>query len=62
MHAGFWWGNLRGRGHLEDPDVDGMENIKKDLQDVGWVVWSGLMWMWDRCWAAVNAVMNRRFS
>jgi len=20
---GFWWGNLRERGHLEDPGVDG---------------------------------------
>jgi len=23
MYREFWWGNLRGRGHLEDPDVDG---------------------------------------
>ena len=23
MYAGFWWGNLRERDHLEDPDVDG---------------------------------------
>jgi hypothetical protein len=22
-YTGFWWGNLRERGHLEDPDVDG---------------------------------------
>jgi hypothetical protein len=21
--TGFWWGNLRERDHLEDPDVDG---------------------------------------
>jgi hypothetical protein len=20
---GFWWGNLRGKDHLEDPGVDG---------------------------------------
>jgi hypothetical protein len=23
VRIGFWWGNLRGRDHLEDPDVDG---------------------------------------
>jgi hypothetical protein len=23
VHTGFWWGNLRGRDHLEDPGIDG---------------------------------------
>ena len=23
VHAAFWWGNVRERGHLEDPGVDG---------------------------------------
>jgi hypothetical protein len=23
VYAGFWWENLRKRGHLEDPGVDG---------------------------------------
>jgi len=22
VHTGFWWGNLRERGHLENPGVD----------------------------------------
>jgi len=22
MHAGFWWGNLKGRGHTKDLSVD----------------------------------------
>jgi hypothetical protein len=22
-YTGFWWGNLRGRYHLEDPGIDG---------------------------------------
>jgi hypothetical protein len=24
VHTGFWWGNLREKGHLEDPGVYGM--------------------------------------
>jgi len=23
VFTGFWWGNLRGRDSLEDPDIDG---------------------------------------
>jgi len=23
VYTRFWWGNLRERGHLEDPGVDG---------------------------------------
>ena len=23
MCTGFWWGNLRGRVHFEDPGIDG---------------------------------------
>jgi hypothetical protein len=34
VHTRFWWGNLRERGHLEDPGVDGEYNIKMDLQEV----------------------------
>jgi len=26
--AGFWWGNLRERGHLEDLGVDGRKILK----------------------------------
>jgi hypothetical protein len=33
-YTGVWWGNLRERGHLGDPGVDGEDNIKIDLQDV----------------------------
>jgi len=35
---GFWWGNLRKRGHLEDPGVD----VRKILR---WILrkWNGGM-------------------
>jgi len=42
--TGFWWGNLRERDHSENPGVDGrMDNIKKDIQEVGWGAWTGLI-------------------
>ena len=28
VHTGFWWGNLRERGHLEDPGIDGRIILK----------------------------------
>jgi len=35
MCTGCWWGSLRERGHWGDQDVDGEDNIKMDLQEVG---------------------------
>jgi hypothetical protein len=29
-----WWGNLRGRDHLEDPGIEGRIIFKLDLQEV----------------------------
>jgi hypothetical protein len=60
-YTGFWWGNLRGRDHLEDPGVDGRIILRWILRkrDVG----HGL----DQAGsgqgqgqALVNAVMNLR--
>jgi hypothetical protein len=37
MHTGFWWGNLKERDHLEDLRI-AEDDIKTDLQEVGWGV------------------------
>ena len=34
MYIGFWWENQREGDDLEDPGVDGGDNIKMDLQEV----------------------------
>jgi hypothetical protein len=36
VHTGFWWGDLREGDHLEDPGVDGDDDIKRELQEVEW--------------------------
>jgi len=33
-YTGFWWGNLRERGHLRDPGIDGRIILKTDLREV----------------------------
>jgi hypothetical protein len=46
VHAGFWWGDLRERAHLEDLCVDGRIILK-------WIfkteeeeeTWTGLIWL-----------------
>jgi hypothetical protein len=32
MHTGFWWGDLRERGHLKDLDVNGRIVLKWDIK------------------------------
>jgi hypothetical protein len=32
VYAGFWWGNLRERNHLEDPGVCGRIILRRDIK------------------------------
>ena len=61
MHAGFWWGNLRGRDHLEDPSVDGRIIVKWNFRKLeGGMDWIDLDQNQDGWRALVNAVMKLR--
>jgi hypothetical protein len=55
-------GRPEGRRPLGRPRRRWEDNIKMDLQDVGWVgmYWIELAQDRDRWWALVNAVMNFR--
>jgi hypothetical protein len=42
VHTGFWWGDLREGYHLGRPRRRWEDNIKMDLQEVGW---GGMDWI-----------------
>jgi len=44
--AGFWWGNLRERDHLGDPDVDGRIILRRIFRK--WERFVGTVWNWLR--------------
>jgi hypothetical protein len=45
VYVEFWWGNLRERDHLEDPDIDGRIILGWIFRkwDVG--AWTGSIWL-----------------
>ena len=61
MYTRFWWGNLRGRDHLEDPGVDGRVMLKWIFKkwdgDMDWIDLAQDRGSWR---TLVNGVMNLR--
>ena len=59
VYTVFWWGNLRGRDYLEYKGVDWEDNIKLDLQKVGYggMDWFQLAQDSDRWRALANAII-----
>ena len=45
MYAGFWWGDLREREHLEDLDIDGRILIKCIFKVARAGARTGLIWV-----------------
>jgi len=62
-YTGFLWGNLRERGHLVDPDVDGRIILRWIFRkwDMGGKDWIELAEDRDKWRALMNAVINFRF-
>ena len=54
MHTGFWWGNLKGRTHLEGLVIDRNITLKR-MDEHGL---EHLAEDWDKWWAFVTAVVN----
>jgi len=45
VYTGFWWGNLRERGHLGDPGIDGRVILGWIFRKWGVRVWTGSSWL-----------------
>jgi hypothetical protein len=63
MQTGFWEKDLRKRDHLHDLRCQLEDNIKMELQEVGWagMDWIELAQDTDRWQVLVNVVMNPCF-
>jgi len=56
VHTRFWWGNLRGRDHLEDPLLDGSIIHKNGSSRNGIGLWT--RWIWLRTGTSARALMT----
>jgi len=43
--TGFWWGNMRKRGHWGDQDVDGRKILRSFFRKKEGVVGTGWSWL-----------------
>jgi hypothetical protein len=43
VHTGFWWGDPRGKGHVQDLDVDGKIILKWIFKRWNEETWTGLL-------------------
>jgi hypothetical protein len=44
-YTGFWWGNVRERDHLKDPDIDGRIILRRIVRKWDVVAWTGSSWL-----------------
>jgi hypothetical protein len=60
LYTGFWWGNLSGRDHFRNLDIDWRIVLKWIFRKWGLegMDWIELALERDRWWALENAVMN----
>jgi hypothetical protein len=45
VYTGFWWGNLRERDHLEDPEIDGRIILRCSFRKRDVIAWTGSSWV-----------------
>jgi len=45
VYTGFWWGNLRERDHLGDPDIDVRIILRWIFRKWDEEVWTGSSWL-----------------
>jgi hypothetical protein len=45
VYIGIWWGNLRERGHFEDPGIDGWIILRWIFRKWDVRAWTGLIWL-----------------
>jgi len=43
--TGFWWGNMREKGHSGDPDVDGRIILRWIFRKLNVGAWTGTIWL-----------------
>jgi hypothetical protein len=45
MFRGYWWEKPEGRRPLGKPRCRWLDNIKIHLTEIGFMVWTGLIWL-----------------